>query len=95
MLAAGLKGLEDRLEPPEAMEDDIFELSPAELAERNITTLPEDLNEAVNLTEGSALMREALGDHVFEKFIENKRIEWDQWRQQVTDYELKRYLPVL
>jgi glutamine synthetase len=95
MLAAGLKGMEDKLEPPEAMEDDIFKLSPAELAERNIKTLPEDLNEAVNLTEGSSLVREALGDHVFEKFIENKRIEWDQWRQQVTDYELRRYLPVL
>ena len=95
MLAAGLKGIEDKLEPPEAMEDDIFKLSPAELAERKITTLPADLNAAIKLTEGSTLVREALGDHVFEKFIENKHIEWDEWRQQVTDYELKRYLPVL
>jgi glutamine synthetase len=45
--------------------------------------------------EGSTLIREAMGDHIFTKFVENKHIEWDQYRTQVTDYELKKYLPKL
>jgi glutamine synthetase len=60
-----------------------------------ISTLPASLLEAIQLTEKSELVRKALGDHVFEAFIKNKKIEWDQYRTQVTDYELKRYLPVL
>ena len=66
-----------------------------QLKDRNIDMLPASLNEAVELTEKSKLVREALGDHVFEKFIENKKIEWDEWRTQVTDYEIKHYLPIL
>jgi len=57
--------------------------------------LPASLLEAIQLTEKSELVRKALGNHVFEAFIQNKKIEWDQYRTQVTDYELKRYLPVL
>jgi glutamine synthetase len=95
MLAAGLKGIEEGLEPPEPVEDDIFSLSKSELKSRDINTLPASLYEAVLLTEKSELVQEALGDHVFNKFIDNKKIEWDEWRTQVTDYELKRYLPIL
>ena len=95
MLAAGLKGMEDKLEPPEPVEDDIFSLSKKELAERDIRLLPSNLYEAIRLTEKSELIRDALGDHVFDKFIQNKKIEWDDWRRQVTDYEIKRYLPIL
>ena len=60
-----------------------------------IGMLPADLNEAIKLAEKSSLVRKALGDHLFEKLIENKKIEWNRYRSQVTDYELKRYYPIL
>jgi glutamine synthetase len=60
-----------------------------------IATLPGSLWEAIIMTEKSDLVREALGEHVFNSFIQNKKIEWDQYKSQVTDYELKRYLPIL
>ncbi len=95
MLAAGLKGIEEGLEPPEPVEEDIYSLSKAELERHNIETLPVSLYEAILITEQSEVVREALGDHVFEKFVDNKKIEWDEWRRQVTDYEIQRYLPIL
>ena len=57
--------------------------------------LPGSLNEAIAAAEESELLRRTLGDHVFESFIKNKKIEWDNYRQHITDYELKRYLPIL
>ena len=57
--------------------------------------LPRSLWEAIQLAENSDLLRQALGDHVFKVYLENKRIEWDNYSSQVTDYEIKRYLPVL
>lgn len=95
MLAAGLKGMEDKLEVPEPVEDDIFDMSQSERDRYNIDTLPASLHEAVQATKESELVREALGDHVFTKFIDNKLIEWDQWRTEVTDYEIRKYLPIL
>ena len=62
---------------------------------KGIDTLPASLSEAIQLTEKSDLVRKALGDHVFSAFIQNKKIEWDQYRTQVTEYELKKYLPIL
>ena len=95
MLAAGLKGIEDKLQPPDPVEEDIYTMSEAERLSMNIHTLPGNLYEAVMETKNSALVREALGEHVFNKFIDNKLIEFDQWRMQVTDYEVKKYLPTL
>jgi glutamine synthetase len=95
MLAAGLKGIEDKVSLPSPIGDNVFEMSEKDRISRGITTLPGSLLEAVQLTERSDLVRKALGEHVFTSFIENKKIEWDQWRIQITDYELKRYLPVL
>ncbi|MCK4723704.1 MAG: glutamine synthetase, partial [Dehalococcoidia bacterium] len=69
--------------------------SQEERQKRGIDTLPGSLWEAIQLTEESEVVREALGDHVFDAFIKNKKIEWDLYRAQVTDYELKKYLPVL
>ena len=60
-----------------------------------IATLPEDLWEAIQVTEKSELVRNALGDHVFHNFIENKKLEWDKYRTQVTRFELDEYLPIL
>jgi len=95
MLAAGLEGIAKDLKPPEPVEENVYEMTDEEKKERGIGTLPGSLDEAIQLTEKSELVRNALGDHVFEAFIKNKTIEWDQYRKQVTDYELKKYLPIL
>ncbi len=95
MLAAGLEGIEKGYEAPEPIEENVYEMSEEERKKRGIDTLPASLQEAILLTEKSELVRKALGDHVFNAFIKNKKIEWDQYRIQVTEYELKRYLPIL
>jgi glutamine synthetase len=95
MLAAGLDGIEQGLVPPGPIEENVYEMTEAERKERGIGTLPASLWEAITLTEKSELVRKALGDHVFNAFITNKKVEWDFYRTQVTDYEIQRYLPVL
>ena len=95
MLAAGLEGMEKKLEPPEPVEQNVYEMSVVERARRGIGTLPGSLAEAIGLAEKSELVRGCLGEHVFRSFIDNKKIEWDRYRTQVTDFELKRYLPIL
>jgi glutamine synthetase len=95
MLAAGLKGIEESYELPAPVEEDIFEMTPEEREERGIASLPGDLAAATALTAKSELVREALGDHIFDKFIANKLIEWDKYRMHVSQYELDTYLPVL
>jgi glutamine synthetase len=95
MLAAGLEGIEKGLEPPPPVEENVYEMTPEERQKRGITTLPASLLEAILLAEKSEVVRKALGEHVFEAFIQNKKIEWDQYRTQVTEYELKKYLPIL
>ncbi len=95
MLAAGLAGIEEGLEPPPPVEENVYHMTDEERKRRGIGQLPGSLLEAIQLTEKSELVREALGDHVFNAFIENKKIEWDRYRVHVTDYELERYLPIL
>lgn len=95
MLAAGLEGIEKEYAVPEPVTSNVFAMSPSERHERGIGMLPGSLNEAIAAAEDSELLRRALGDHVFESFIENKQIEWDSYRKHVTDYELQRYLPIL
>jgi glutamine synthetase len=95
MLAAGLKGVEKGYELPPPVEEDIFEMSEASRKKHGIDSLPGSLSEAIQLTEKSELVKEALGDHIFQKFIENKKIEWDQYRTHVSQFELKKYLPIL
>jgi glutamine synthetase len=95
MLAAGLDGIAKDCQPPEPVEENVYEMTEEERKARGIGTLPGSLGEAIQLAENSALVRKALGDHVFEAFIKNKKIEWNQYRTQVTDYEVKKYLPIL
>jgi len=95
MLAAGLEGIEKEYEVPDPVEQNVYEMTEEERERRGIGTLPGNLWEAIQLTEKSELVRRALGDHVFDAFIKNKKIDWDQYRSQVTEYELKRYLPIL
>lgn len=95
MLAAGLDGIERELPLPEPAQVNVHQLSDKERERMGIGKLPSSLSEAIELMEKSELVRSCLGDHVFESFITNKTIEWDNYRTQVTDYELKRYLPIL
>jgi glutamine synthetase len=95
MLAAGLKGIEKGYELPPPVEEDIFEMSEAARKKHGIDSLPGNLLEAIQLTEKSELVKETLGDHIFQKFIENKKIEWDQYRTHVSQFELEKYLPIL
>ena len=95
MLAAGLKGVEKGYELADPVEEDIFEMSEEERAGHGIGSLPGSLSEAIAETENSELVRETLGDHIFQKFIANKKIEWDGYRTHVSAYELEKFLPVL
>ena len=95
MLAAGLEGIEKGYEPPEPVEENVYEMSAQEREKRGIGVLPASLLEAIQIAENSEVVRKALGDHVFEAFIQNKKIEWDEYRTQVTEFELDRYLPIL
>ena len=95
MLAAGLKGIEKGYELPPPVEEDIFEMSEKQRIERGIESLPGSLAEAIEATEKSELVKETLGDHIFQKFIQNKKIEWDQYRIHVSQYEIEKYLPIL
>ncbi len=95
MLAAGLEGIEKEYKVPDPVAENVYEMTEEKRRRRGINTLPASLSEAIHLTENSKVVRKALGDHVFKAFIKNKKIEWDQYRTQVTDYELKKYLPIL
>ncbi len=93
MLAAGLKGVEEGYElGPEAAAN-VFELTDEERAAEGITQLPQSLAEALDEMEKSELVAEALGEHIFEWFLRNKRSEWADYKSQVTPFELARYLP--
>ena len=95
MLAAGLEGVEKEYEVPAPIEENVYEMTEEERKKRGISTLPDSLLDAIQLAEKSELVRKTLGDHVFDAFIKNKKIEWHQYRTQVTEYELSRYLPIL
>ena len=95
MLAAGLKGIENEYEVPAPTEENVFDMSEDVRTARGIAALPGSLYEAIKLAENSQLLQETLGDHVFRVFLENKKLEWNEFRTQITDYEIKRYLPQL
>jgi Glutamine synthetase len=95
MLAAGLDGVKNEYELPQPIEKDVYGMSSAEMEREGIDLLPGSLIEAIKLTENSELVKEALGDHIFQNFIESKKVEWDDYRVQVTEWELKEYLSVL
>jgi glutamine synthetase len=95
LLAAGLDGVEHELVAPEQMGENVAAMPAEERRKRNIGSLPGSLLEAIERTEGSELVRKALGERVFRSLIQSKKIEWERYRSQVTDYEIKYYLPVL
>ncbi len=91
LLAAGLDGIENKLSLPEPLEEDVFQMSDSELSERGVTRLPRTLDEAIRLAENSQLLEKALGSTVVDNFLANKRLEWQEFSNTVTDYELSRY----
>lgn len=95
MLAAGLKGIESNYPLPEPVEEDVYHMSLAERERLGIKELPGSLYEAVLEMEKSDLLRQAVGDHIFNKFLDNKKIEWDRFRTHVSQYEIDRYLTIL
>ncbi|MFN2506615.1 MAG: type I glutamate--ammonia ligase, partial [Acidimicrobiales bacterium] len=95
MLAAGLRGIEKGYPLPPELTANLYEMTPAERMAEGVEALPGSLEEAISCMEGSELLAETLGEHVFEWFIRNKRVEWDAYKTQITPFELERYLPIL
>ena len=95
MLGAGMRGIEEEYPDPPPVEGDVNAMTPDERLARGIKTLPGSLSEAIALAEESELLRNTLGDHILNSCIRNKRIEWEEYRATVTDYEVSRYLPIL
>ena len=95
MLAAGMEGVKNKYRLPEPVEEDIFEMDEKAREKAGITTLPGSLYEAMVAVSKSKLVKETLGDHIFNKFIENKKVEWDLFRTHVSQFEIDRYLPML
>jgi glutamine synthetase len=94
MLAAGLDGIRRKLVPPDPIEESLYDLGEADRRRRQLRVLPGSLGEALQELEADDLVREALGDHVYERFVHAKTQEWDEYRTQVTPWEIDRYLPV-
>ncbi len=95
MLHAGLKGIERGYKLPEPTEIDVYHLSPEKRVEMGIGELPGSLIESIEIAEKSELLKEALGDHIFNELIASKKVEWDDYRIKIHPYEIERYLPIL
>jgi glutamine synthetase len=92
MLAAGLDGIERKLTPPDPVEENLYHFDAAKLASRKIKQLPGTLREAIDELQADTVICEALGEHVYERFVEAKTEEWDEYRMQVSAWEVDRYL---
>ena len=95
LLHAGLDGIERGYELPAPMETNLYELGPEERLREGIDALPENLGEAIEIGAASELLLRAFGEHTHARFVESKRAEWDDYRTQLTPWEMERYLPVL
>jgi len=95
MLAAGLKGIQEKIEPPSPVEKNIFEMNSEERASFGINSLPDSINSAVLETEKSVLVKDTFGKEFFSKYIANKKAEWEDYKIRITDFEIKKYLPML
>jgi glutamine synthetase len=95
VLGAGLRGIEEGYDLPAETQENLYAMTPRELADRGIEALPGSLSDALAKMERSELVQEVLGEHVFEWFLRNKRDEWGAYKAHVSQFELDRYLPVL
>ena len=94
MLNCGLDGIKNNLEAPPSVDKDIFEMNSEEMAAEGVTVLPGSLQEALEKFKENPLSKETLGEHIFTKYIEAKKAEWDSYRCAVTQWELENYLAV-
>jgi glutamine synthetase len=92
MIAAGLDGVEKGLQLSDPVEESLFEMDAATIASKGIKELPGTLGEAIVELENDPIVSEALGDHILSHYIDAKRVEWDEYRTQVSDWEVDRYL---
>jgi glutamine synthetase len=92
MLEAGLDGIEKGMEPPAPVTDDVFHWTPEERIARGVATLPGTLEESLNILCDDAVVRGALGEHIYTAYERAKRAEWDEYRIHVSPWEVERYL---
>jgi len=95
MLASGLDGIKNRMVPPEPVEEDVYHFDDRKLEELYIETLPGSLGEAIIEIEKDKILKDALGEHIYNKLIEAQKRQWDEYRIQVTEWELKQFLHIL
>jgi glutamine synthetase len=95
ILAAGLAGIKEGYELPPEISADVHQMTSAERAAVGANRLPDNMASALDLMESSELVAEALGEHVFDWFLRNKRAEWERYQHHVSRFELKTYLPIL
>ncbi|WP_270279819.1 type I glutamate--ammonia ligase [Vagococcus bubulae] len=92
LLQAGLDGIKRKITPPKAVDRNIYVMTEEERKEAHITDLPSTLHNAVKAMKDDEMVKEALGNHIFNNFIEAKRMEWDAYRQSVSEWEREQYL---
>ncbi|MDT8336292.1 MAG: type I glutamate--ammonia ligase [Candidatus Izemoplasmatales bacterium] len=95
ILASGLDAIEKNLPLINPINENLFALTPAEREKLGVSNLPDNLKEAIDLLKEDKLMKETLGDHIFNKFVEYKTREWDEFRKTVTEWEIKRYINII
>jgi len=95
IITVGFKGVEEGLTPPEPIEMDIYHMDEETRKNLNIDSLPSSLKEAVDFALKNGILKEALGESLFNKLVENKLVEWDRFRIRVMDYEIETYYPML
>ncbi len=95
MLRAGLEGIKKGYSLPEPIEKDIFHMTEEERKSLGIDSLPRSLGEAISYAEKSDLLKDTLGEHIFNELIKNKKLEWNEYRIRVFPYEIEKYLPIL
>jgi glutamine synthetase len=95
LLAAGMKGVAEGYELPAEADANLFEIDDEVLAKLQIDRLPQSLAEALRAMEGSELVQQSLGEHIFEWFLRNKWREWEAYKTHVSDFEINRYLKAL
>ncbi len=93
-LKAGLEGIKHKIVPPDPVDENIYETTPEERRKRGIENLPSCLGEALDEMENSEVIREALGEHIFRRYLDAKRMEWDKYRKQVHKWEIDKYLRI-
>ncbi len=91
-LSAGLDGIRKKMELPQCVEGNMFAMKPEDLRRRNVERIPETLGEAIEAYEGSEFIKEVLGEHIYTKYLEAKKKEWQDFMAQITDWEVSEYL---